>query len=119
MNHKISSPSLENLSYRHYANIVPTLKKTDWHLVHIGSRLNLELFFFIKATAVSLKRKTCPHCVELWPEEANKLKMVLSSIYNVNHQCQSPFNWSMLIEKFQLIFHGKPITKDMHPILPS
>lgn len=96
------------------------LKKTDWHLVHIGSILNLELvLLIIKATAVSLKRKTCPHCVELWPEEANKLKMVLSSIYNVNHQCLSPFNWPMPVEKFQLIFHGKPITKDMHPILPS
>ena len=50
------------------------LKKTDWHLVHIGSRLNLELFFIIKATAVSLKRKTCPHYVELWPEKAKQAK---------------------------------------------
>lgn len=50
------------------------LKKTDWHLVHIGSRLNLELFFIIKATAVSLKRQTSPHCVELLPEEAKQAK---------------------------------------------
>ncbi|MFS2220638.1 hypothetical protein [Commensalibacter sp. ESL0382] len=45
--------------------------------------------------------------------------MNLISIYNVNHQCQSPFNWPMPVEKFQLIFHEKPVIKDMHPILPS
>ncbi|WP_196424213.1 hypothetical protein [Commensalibacter melissae] len=51
------------------------LKKTDWHLVHIGSILNLELvLLIIKATAVSLKRQTSPHCVELWPEEAKQAK---------------------------------------------
>ena len=96
------------------------LKKTDWHLVHIGSILNLELFFLLSRQQLfHLKEKLVLIVSNYGLKKQNKLKMVLSSIYNVNHQCQSPFNWSMLIEKFQLIFHGKPIIKDMHPILPS
>ncbi|WP_162988546.1 hypothetical protein [Commensalibacter melissae] len=31
-------------------------------------------FLIIKATAVSLKRQTSPHCVELLPEEAKQAK---------------------------------------------
>ena len=76
MNHKIGFLSLENRiiipSLCQYSANVEKYRLAScsyWQYIKSGTD-----FLIIKATAVSLKRQTSPHCVELLPEEAKQAK---------------------------------------------